>query len=226
LPDISTAYHLEELRIARDPADPRRVLPAGLDKYERILDVGCGAGQTLIAAQLVGRAVGVDLDLSALVLGRQLDRGLRLTCARGEDLPLRSDYFDLVMCRVALPYMHTGRAVAEMWRVLRTDGMVWLLLHPASLIFRELAGNLAQFQFKAAIHRLYVIINGLASHLVGTEFRWPLSGHHESFQTAKSIRTALRRAGFDEIAIGRSPFIVIAARKRSSQPRASGMPNN
>ena len=41
-------YHLLELEIARSPDDPRCVMPELRPSYRAVLDVGCGAGQTLL----------------------------------------------------------------------------------------------------------------------------------------------------------------------------------
>ena len=108
------AYHLEELRIARDASHPRHNLPSLAERHRRILDVGCGAGQTLIGSDATERdAFGVDPDGDALRLGRSLDGRLLLTRALGEDLPYRDASFDLVVSRVALPYMRIESALAE-----------------------------------------------------------------------------------------------------------------
>src|SRR6186997_272070 len=105
--DIS-AYHVLELQIAADPADTRRVMPAITAAHRRIVDVGCGAGQTLIASRLPDdvMAIGVDCDQSALSLGRLLYPRLHLARARGESLPLPRGYFPLAISRGAFPYMH------------------------------------------------------------------------------------------------------------------------
>ena len=41
-------YHEQELRIALDPANPKRLVP-DTGSATSVLDIGCGAGQTLIA---------------------------------------------------------------------------------------------------------------------------------------------------------------------------------
>ena len=101
----SDDYHLRELRIATDPTDPRRNMPRILDADREILDVGCGAGQTLIASRLPAgvRAVGVDIDKSSLAMGRRLAPGIGFVCAKGEFLPFQTDRFDLVFSRGRRP---------------------------------------------------------------------------------------------------------------------------
>jgi SAM-dependent methyltransferase len=70
------AYHLLELEIARAADDPRRVMPVLSNRDGSILDIGCGAGQTLIACDLKPGvfACGVDVDEEALVLGKLMSR--------------------------------------------------------------------------------------------------------------------------------------------------------
>ena len=186
--------------------------------HRSVLDVGCGAGQTLIASDLSSEvvAVGVDLDHSALRVGRELDAGLKLTCAKGERLPFRSAIFDLVISRAAMPYMHVERTLAEMSRVLRPGGDLWISLHPASMLFSDLRANLFQLRLRRVLYGLYVIANGVTLHLVGKQFAIPFRrGHYESFQTERGIARALKRAGFADIRIDRSRCFVVAARKQS-----------
>ena len=179
-----------------------------------MLDVGCGAGQTLIALEL-GDTVnpyGVDIDFGALQLGRALTQRVRFACAAGESLPFRAGSFDFVVVRVALPYMDIPTALAEIRRVLRPGGRLWLVLHPASMVVREMLSHLRAFNLKAVARRLYVLSNGVFFHCLGRLIRLPLNPPLcESFQTATGIRRALR--GFDEVQIRSAPFFVVTARK-------------
>jgi SAM-dependent methyltransferase len=213
----SDDYHLLELSIANTPGDPRCVMPTIRTGQRRILDVGCGAGQTLIASNLAQdvSAVGVDVDSVALTLGRSLSKGIHFARARGEALPFARDNFDLVISRVALPYMNVPVALAEMARVLKAGGELWLVLHPLSAVMSALASNVSRLKLKGAIYQLYVLANGLALHLLSKQFDFPLKGGRcESFQTVRGIRRALQAAGFEGVEIRRDNFFVVTARKR------------
>ena len=215
----SSEYHRLELAIAANPDDERRVIPRVEARHRRILDVGCGAGQTLIGCNLSEDifAVGLDQDDSAIALGKQLTTAIHFVIGQGAALPFADDSFDLVICRVALPYMHVARALSEMARVSVAGGDLWLVLHPFSMTARELGANIAHLQIKAGLYRTWVLLNGLALHVLGKQWRWPAqSGGYETCQTNKGITRALRTAGFDQIQINReSHFVVTATRSRS-----------
>src|SRR5690349_10284812 len=163
MPTDTSKYHRLELAIASDPHDTRRVMPRVEERHRRILDVGCGAGQTLIGCQLKNGvlAVGLDTDSSALALGREFTKTVQFVMGEGEALPFGDASFDLVICRVALPYMHVEKALSEMARVLAAGGDVWLVLHPFSMTTRELRANVARLQLKAGLYRAWVLLNGL-----------------------------------------------------------------
>jgi SAM-dependent methyltransferase len=209
------AYHLMELEIARDSADPRRSLPELRPHHRRVLDIGCGAGQTLIASDLPAGTlgVGIDIDHDSLTLGRELAPGLHFLRGRGERLPFRPSSFDLVICRVALPYMQLARAVGEMARVLAPGGDVWLALHPWRMTAAELAGALRRLRLRMAVHRAYVVANSILFHVAGRQVAWPPAGGYESFQTEAGMRRALSAAGFSGIVFRRTAgFIATATR--------------
>ncbi|MDF1504733.1 methyltransferase domain-containing protein, partial [Roseisolibacter sp. H3M3-2] len=108
-------YHLAEFEIALDPRRPEHLMPPLGARHRRVLDVGCGAGQTLAAAAVLhpaaGRlACGVDVVVASVAAGRARWPALALAAARDEALPYGDASFDLVFSRVALPYMHVGAA--------------------------------------------------------------------------------------------------------------------
>ena len=213
-------YHLQELAIANDESDPRRIMPPLEAADRRILDVGCGAGQTLIASAPVPGvlAVGVDLDQSALRLGTQLTDAVCFVTSKGEALPFRQESFDLVISRVSLPYMNVGNALNEMCRVLRPGGRLWLVLQPFDRTLKELRSNLLRIELKAALYRLWVLSNGVTLHFFGKQWAWILKrGSYESFQTSRAIRRLLAAIGFEHIEITRGQHFVVTAIKRSSK---------
>lgn len=219
-PDL-VQYHLSELQIAQDPNAPGHLLPPIPAGCRAVLDIGCGAGQTLIASRLAGDvlACGVDPVAEALALGRSLNPQLQLGAAMGEHLPFASGSFDLVYSRVALPYMHIPQALREIERVLRPGGTVWLSLHPPAFALRTMVRALRAGSVKGALFPLYTLLNALLLPLLDRQLRWPFGRRvrYESVQTAAGMRAALARAGFTGTRVTRGKFFVVTARKPAAR---------
>lgn len=209
-------YHLDELRIAKTAGHPQRILPPITKAHRKVLDIGCGAGQSLMATNFEPgtTVIGVDVDKSALTLGRQLDKNISFVCARAECLPFQPERLDFVFSRVALPYMNVRETLFEIRRVLKRGGTLWLVLHPYSIVLKELVQSISQLKIKRAAVCLYVFTNGTVLNLLGREFHLPFrKDYYESFQTIKGISRLLRKAGFEEIKAERNGFFVATARK-------------
>ena len=205
----SIAYHEAELRVARDATNPQRLVPDPGNAM-RILDIGCGAGQTIIALGCGGRSVGVDIDLGALrhAANGAMGEPLRVAAATGEYLPFQSGAFDFVYSRVALPYMVIPAALAEMHRVLRDGGRLWLALHPIAIPLEQFRrGNV-----RGKVYAACTVANGWWFHLTGRTFH--IGRVRESIQTERGMRLALARAGFSDVVFRRTDrhFIVTASR--------------
>lgn len=216
----SSNYHLEELHIASTAGHSQRIMPSVTKTDRLVLDVGCGAGQTLIATNFEPgtTVIGLDVDKSALALGRELDKTISFVCARAESLPFQSESLDFVFSRVALPYMQLHDTLSEIWRVLKIGGRVWLTLHPYSMVLSETAGALSRFNFRRAMVCMYVIANGITLNSVGKEFPLPFrKDYYESFQTTRGINKLLRKTGFEDVRTDRNVFFVATARKVHSK---------
>lgn len=198
-------YHRGELRVALDPSDPRHINPPGLAAPARVLDVGCGAGQTLIAACGGRVSFGVDIDFASLRLGTQLTDRVAFVCASAEALPFRAGCFDAVIARVSLPYTNIPYALAEIRRVLCPGGFLWAVLHPHSIPARYMQ----RASLKGYARYGYVAINSLLFHFAGKMF--PFRGGYESFQTRAGMTRALRRAGFRQIALASGRHFTVTA---------------
>jgi len=109
----------------------------------RVLDVGCGTGQSRRIYQArSSRYAGIDLSLSALALARGRPGGSWWMQADALRLPFRDGIFDLVAFSSVLHHVSDRRAaLAEGLRVLRPGGWVFAfdpnLLHPAMVLFRH-----------------------------------------------------------------------------------------
>lgn len=209
MPDLRE-YHLQELKIALNRSDPARSIPP-LGQYRRVLDVGCGAGQTLIALDSPGLLVGIDIDIRPLRLGLEWTQKVLFAAAVAEQLPFGDQTFDFVISRVAVPYMRLPDAFNEMARVLVPGGRIWLTLHPLRRVFPKLRRG----SVKERIFALYSLLNGLLLHSLGRTFALP-NGTCESMQSERGIRIALQSAGFCAIKFENGRHMLVTASKTRS----------
>lgn len=195
---ISQRYE-REYEIALDRFHPEHCMPDVPAHVRSILDVGCGAGQTLAAIQAryphVLKLVGVDRDAATIEWGRTRWPRITLFVQRGEEIFLMARYYDMVLSRLALPYMEIPLVLSLMVRGLRPYGRVWLVTQTWRGVVQQgwralLAGRLSR-----AVFSLYVLANGLWFHLTGRLFRCPIDGRLESFQTERRMRALLRESG-------------------------------
>jgi ubiquinone/menaquinone biosynthesis C-methylase UbiE len=174
------------------------------------LDVGCGAGQELLP-YLGATAVGIDPQRSGLVAGRALfeESGLRapaLLQGAAETLPFAGAAFDVVICRLALPYAGVRRALAEMARVLRPGGALVLQIHHLRYYLRQ--ARRAQ-DLRELSHALRVIANGVVFQLTGLQ-------PGETFLLLGTLGRRLAEAGIEVVEIDerdRAAPIVLARRR-------------
>lgn len=106
---------------------------------DRALDIACGTGAVtrLLAGRIgiAGHVTGLDSDPAMLNVARRSSQsitGAPIEWKEGSavQLPFRHEIFDIVTCQQGLPYFsNRANAVQEMYRVLRTQGrlavMVW-----------------------------------------------------------------------------------------------------
>ena len=116
----------------------RRLLDqAGLQPGQRVLEIGCGTGDLLLAAkrtQPAAAVVGLDPDLAALARAHRKARrrGLAVQLDRGyaDELPYADDSVDVVLSSFMLHHVPADQrepAMREVLRVLRPGGALHLV---------------------------------------------------------------------------------------------------
>ena len=180
----------------------------------KILDVGCGAGDSLreeFEARLKATGdgtriemVGIDIDEESLARGRLNFPQFVFVQGRGEELPFPDQCFDAVISRVSICYMDIPVALRAMRRVLKVGGELRMKLHPYTFTLAELRAEIEAGPMwrrgQRALYRGYVLANGLALHFGGFNFRFPLARRRcESFQTREGMRRVLLAANFSRI---------------------------
>ncbi|HEY5934384.1 MAG TPA: class I SAM-dependent methyltransferase [Kofleriaceae bacterium] len=108
----------------------------------RILDIGCGTGQSRqLYADYISEYTGIDLAEGALAKARTRFPDDTWLCADARDLPFEPGSFDLVAFSSVLHHIDDfENALREAHRVLVPGGSVFAfdpnLLHPAMALFR------------------------------------------------------------------------------------------
>ncbi|MFL6447884.1 MAG: class I SAM-dependent methyltransferase [Bryobacteraceae bacterium] len=206
---MSEAYHLGELRIAQDPRHPSHILPPPVPAGTRVLDVGCGAGQTLAVAYPNLESFGLDVDVGAMNLGRRIAPNVRFAAGRAEQLPFGDAQFDFVIARVSLAYTNIPDSLREICRVLKPRGKLWITLHSFSVPWASVKGS----NWKGKVFFAYIVLNSLSLHFLGRVL--PFFGRYESFQTQAGITRVLKRGGFADIVVERGRHFLVTARSAS-----------
>ena len=133
---IQNAYRELERGTTRKQLDALDIDATG----KRVLDVGCGPGNLLVAlaADAPERLIGVDVDMTFLVAGRsrieklnlQSSQTPHLTCAALPTLPFADETFDLVTCFLVMPHVPDDSvALTELARVLKPGGTLAISGH-------------------------------------------------------------------------------------------------
>jgi SAM-dependent methyltransferase len=120
-------YHVRSFDRQKSDATIAMLQRASISSASCVVDVGCGAGQTLRIVEELNPSVpliGLDADESALEDGRALGERILFVRGQGERLPIAEGSASHIISRIAINYMHQARTMAEMIRTLSPDGRI------------------------------------------------------------------------------------------------------
>jgi len=160
----------------------------------RLLDIGCGAGNLLRAARNSGwDAQGVDVAVNAAKHVREL--GFEVFQGELRDARFPAAHFDVITAAELLEHLPDPRAeLKEIARLLRPGGLFWTTTPHAC---------------------------GLAARVLGLKWRCISPPEHLQLFSANGLKSLMRDVGFREIRVqttGSNPIEIWNAARRKKAP--------
>ncbi len=169
-------------------------------RIERVLDLGCGAGQELLpfleryGAQCVGIDIGDELGrVTAETFGGETRANF--VRSSGDRLPFAAESFDVVLCRVSLPYMNNRATIAETARVLKPSGVLLLKTHSPRFYFAMLRERLPSMNPKMLAYPLICLAAGVWHSVTGKQLDKGIWRGKEIYQTHAFLKSELTKRG-------------------------------
>jgi ubiquinone/menaquinone biosynthesis C-methylase UbiE len=121
----------------------------------------------------------------------------RVQFVRGsaEHLPYSSGIFDLVICRLVLPYTDNVQTLSEIARVLRRGGALLLKIHHPRFYLRQFKQGFMARDLGSMVYSARVLYAGTLYSLTGRQPTGRLTAAREVFQTEGLVRRELERQG-------------------------------
>jgi ubiquinone/menaquinone biosynthesis C-methylase UbiE len=101
------------------------------DKKGKYLDIGCGAGNVVKAVKKERPDLdvcGVDISKSAITIAKKDSCGVKFAFGSTDKLPFRANTFDMVSMFDVLEHVDDEKAMREVARVLKKDGLFHLFI--------------------------------------------------------------------------------------------------
>lgn len=115
----------------------------GLNKKEKakLLDVGCGQGTLLAAAENYVGTYGIDISKEAIKKAGKNARKTRFKVSSAENIPFPAGYFDYIVCMGSLEhFVDINKALKEMKRVLKKGGKALIHVPNSEYLVHKILG--------------------------------------------------------------------------------------
>ncbi|MBI4043470.1 MAG: class I SAM-dependent methyltransferase [Candidatus Diapherotrites archaeon] len=178
---------------------------AGLQKGQRVLDLGCGRGELVHACNDQSSiAVGSDYAPPALKLAQKLKGAKnRVVQANARKLPFKSNSFDIVFFLETYEHLHDWEireTLSEVRRVLKEGGRLIVSTSPNAWLAKPLYGVAGLFGIKRGINERVHVNEQSRESLHGTLTRNGFDARVELEYQPEWFEAALGGKGFKSLA--------------------------
>jgi SAM-dependent methyltransferase len=171
-------------------------------EINRVLDVGCGAGQMLLPFLEITDAICVGVDAAEALgpvtrnlMGAANSERVSFLRSKGENLPFAEESFDVVLCRLAIPYMNNRQTIREISRVLRPNGVFLLKTHAFAFYLGMIVSRSKTLNLKQIAYPIICLTGGLFHWLTGIQLEKGFWQGKEVFQTRGFLKREFGRVG-------------------------------
>lgn len=146
--DIKDWYNQRHIVRGDDAWRPFKAYPIFLDYLDvvpgkSLLDVGCGTGYLLKAADSRGlRTYGVDISEEGIKIAQKNSPNSELFVGKGENLNFPDGFFDYVICLGAFEhFLDMDEGLREFIRVAKDDARFCIVVPNVDYLFWKLSGS-------------------------------------------------------------------------------------
>ena len=120
-----------------------------VNKDKKILDIACGTGSLLYAANARGlETYGIDISEKAVKIARQNSPGSKITVGKGEEPDFPDNYFDYITCLGALEhFLDIEKGIKEMLRIGKEETTYCIVVPNINYIYWKIRGKKGTEQY-------------------------------------------------------------------------------
>ncbi len=179
-----------------------------------VLDLGCSFGRWLWQFQEKAKSVvGLEMQQEYITMGRVLAERENIPCPEmlqgsvenlSDHIPDNS--IDFVFIRLVLNHVFITKTLKQVFKVLRSNGIVWIQTYSWDSPFEQLRQGDKGRQLRSKAFAAFGIVNSLVFQLTRRQLSLQIQGrmhsvHKPVFPTRRTWKSVCNRIGFDDFTV-------------------------
>lgn len=151
--EVKDWYNKRHRSFGENAWRPYKAYPIFLDYLnvksgKKLIDIGCGTGQLLKAANLRGlQTYGIDISDEAVEIAKKISKNSEIYVGRGEELKFQDRIFDYITCLGALEhFLDMKKGIKEMVRVGKDNALFCIMVPNINYFLWKIRGKMGTEQ--------------------------------------------------------------------------------